>query len=314
MPKRKEARFAPSDSTGNVRAVDNLTKFARLFPAKTTTSKSVLKALEQLILERDLPRRIISDRGTCFASHEFEEFCQSRGVQHILNSSRHSQANGQVERVNRVLEPIISTAIKRRDHKDWDAEIPSIERDLNNAVCKTTDKTPFETLHGYSLNFYDGRLHQLADERNDATWSDPRKLQKQAREKILEEQEHMKAHYDKRHYRATEYQVGDIVVLQRAPEKTGQPTKTQQKYRGPLVVTQCIPGGTYRVMDLREGGRQHRFATTAHVSQMKPWGHREDPSIEEDESNESDEEEDVESPASPPRRSPRKRRETNTNV
>lgn len=45
-------------------AVDNLAKLVRLLPMKNTTSRGVMKSLEKLILEKGLPRKIISDRRT----------------------------------------------------------------------------------------------------------------------------------------------------------------------------------------------------------------------------------------------------------
>ncbi|KAL3211628.1 hypothetical protein MRX96_051994 [Rhipicephalus microplus] len=43
--------------------VDNLTKFVRVFPRRDTSTKLVLAALREFIIERGLPERIITDRG-----------------------------------------------------------------------------------------------------------------------------------------------------------------------------------------------------------------------------------------------------------
>ncbi|KAL3246907.1 hypothetical protein MRX96_057351 [Rhipicephalus microplus] len=48
--------------------VDNLTKFVRVFPRRDTSTKLALAVLREFIIERGLPERIITDRGSCFTS------------------------------------------------------------------------------------------------------------------------------------------------------------------------------------------------------------------------------------------------------
>ncbi|GBN35779.1 hypothetical protein AVEN_79531-1 [Araneus ventricosus] len=53
-------------------------------------------------------------------------------------------------------------------------------------------------------------------------------------------------------------------------KKTGESTKTQQRYRGPMVVTEILPSDTYRISQL-EPSNCRLYATTAQVSQLKAW-------------------------------------------
>ncbi|GBM27362.1 hypothetical protein AVEN_120950-1 [Araneus ventricosus] len=63
---------------------------------------------------------------------------------------------------------------------------------------------------------------------------------------------------------------GDIVAVRRKPNTTGESTKTQPRYRGPMVVTQVHPSVTYRISTLEpRNGRP--YATIVHVSQLKVW-------------------------------------------
>lgn len=80
----------------------------------------------------------------------------------------------------------------------------------------------------------------------------------------------MKTAYDARRHDNIRYQVGEVVVMKRAPNSTGVSTKLQDRYRGPLVVTEVLPGDVYRVCELYND-RPSRFATTAHVAQLKSW-------------------------------------------
>lgn len=246
--------------------VDNLTKFTHLYPCRSTDTASVLNRLDKFCGTRGIPDRIISDRGTCFTGKAFKTFCDTRGIKHTLNSTRHPQANGQVERANRTIVPLLS--IMTEDQVHWDDKVPEVERHLNSAVNKTSEKSPFEALHGYRPRFTGGVLGSLSQAGN--AWTAPHEVQAQLRDTITAGQDRMKSYYDQRHYEGVRYDVGEVVVMLRQP-KPDQPSKLQVKYRvRPLQVIEVLPGDTYRVAEVASDGREV-YATTAHVSQMKSW-------------------------------------------
>lgn len=76
---------------------DHLTKHVYSYACRTTETVEVVNILTTFCDVRQIPDRIISDRGTCFTSCMFAEFCQQRGIKYILNSSRHLQASVQME-------------------------------------------------------------------------------------------------------------------------------------------------------------------------------------------------------------------------
>lgn len=59
----------------------------------------------------ELLQRLISDRGTCFTTKLFEEFCSELRIEHILTSSHHPQANRQVERSYSILMTTLMTSL-----------------------------------------------------------------------------------------------------------------------------------------------------------------------------------------------------------
>ncbi|UYV72254.1 hypothetical protein LAZ67_9002361, partial [Cordylochernes scorpioides] len=250
--------------------VDNLTRFVRLSPVRNTSTQNVLKVMKSFVNDFGLPDKIISDRGSCFTSRQFEEFCRGNGIHHTLNSTKHPQGNGMVERVNRTVLSTIATSIEDPRRKDWDLKIKEVERDLNNAVNKTTNKTPFETLHGYSPRFHDGILRILADEDVDP-WTEPDRIQESVRTQIENKQEIMKTYYDKKKCRTIQFEVGEIVVMRHVPKMT---------------------------LSERTSGRF--YTTTAHISQLKSWHSEEDDSATEESPDEEPEVEDT------PRRNPRR--------
>jgi len=61
-------------------------------------------------------RAEISDRRTSFTSKEFEEFTKETNMKHMKIVIASLQANGQIERYNRMLAPALG---KLYDGKDW---------------------------------------------------------------------------------------------------------------------------------------------------------------------------------------------------
>ena len=51
------------------------------------------------------PQRIINNRGTALTVNEFEDYCKSEGIQHLLIATRVPRGNGQAERINRIIVP-----------------------------------------------------------------------------------------------------------------------------------------------------------------------------------------------------------------
>lgn len=79
------------------------------------------------------------------------------------------------------------------------------------------------------------------------------------------------------------------MAVRRMPQATGESTKMQPKYRGPLVVTEVLPSDTYRIASI-PGARGRRYESTATVSQLKIYKAQED-KIDDEEEPQSDVEE-----------------------
>jgi len=101
-------------------------------------------------------------------SQAFEQFCKDHQIRHILNSTRHQQANGQAERRNRTIVLLFSTSSE--DQRRWSTKVQDVESLLNTAEDKSTTKTPYEALHWYRPHFHTGAFGSLSlntDERRE---------------------------------------------------------------------------------------------------------------------------------------------------
>jgi hypothetical protein len=128
--------------------VDSFTKFVKVYPATSTSTKEVCRALEKYFEFYSRPSRIISDRGTCFTSTEFLDFVDKHNIQHIKNSVASPQANGQVERVNRVLKNMLGKLTEPLQHSDWTIQLKHVEYAINNTIQKSVGTSPSQLLFG----------------------------------------------------------------------------------------------------------------------------------------------------------------------
>ena len=96
--------------------VDAFTKFVKLYAVNSPETCCVLRKYFDCYSQ---PRRIVSDRGTCFTSNEFKRFVADYNIVHVKNSVASPQSNGQVERVNRNIKAMLSKLTEPIEHSDW---------------------------------------------------------------------------------------------------------------------------------------------------------------------------------------------------
>lgn len=93
--------------------IDSFTKFMWFYASRSGTAE-VLDKLRKQAAVFDNPRRIISDRGTSFTSHDFKQYCEEKGIQHTLfyyyRSSKSQWTNGTCESyINSIIIKVVCT-------------------------------------------------------------------------------------------------------------------------------------------------------------------------------------------------------------
>ncbi|GBM10936.1 hypothetical protein AVEN_171423-1 [Araneus ventricosus] len=78
------------------------------------------------------------------------------------------------------------------------------------------------------------------------------------------------SYYDENKSGKVSLRKGDIVAVRRKTNTTGESTKTQPRYRGPMVVTEVRPSDTYRISQL-EPRKDRPYVTIVRVRQLKAW-------------------------------------------
>ena len=88
-----------------------------------------------------VPRRLVSDNGTQFASQQLGKLCAEVGIKQVFASVQHPKTNGQVESANRIL----LRGLKRRLEKAkgvWAEEVPRIVWSYHTTPQTSTMETP----------------------------------------------------------------------------------------------------------------------------------------------------------------------------
>jgi hypothetical protein len=155
-----EKRFDPiSLSVGlpNTRAsydsiwvvVDRLTKAAHFIPVRTTYSSAVLAELymSRIVCLHDVLKKIVSDRGTQFTSHFWQQLHETLGTHLKFSSAYHPQTDGQTERTNQILEDMLRACVLQ-DKLGWDKRLPYAEFSYNNNYQVNLRMSQFQALYG----------------------------------------------------------------------------------------------------------------------------------------------------------------------
>jgi hypothetical protein len=113
--------------------MDRLTKVVHFIPVKTTYSGPQLAELYMLriVCLHGVLKKIVSDSGT--------QLC--------FSSAYHPQTDGQIERVDQILEDMLRACALQYGWS-WDKSLSYAEFSYNNSYQKSLKMAPFEMLYG----------------------------------------------------------------------------------------------------------------------------------------------------------------------
>jgi transposase InsO family protein len=129
--------------------VDSLTKVAHFIPVKTTYTEPQLAELymSRIVYLYGVPKRIVSDRGTQFTSTLWERLHETIDTCLNFSSTYHPQTDGQIERVNQILEDMLRACALQYE-RSWDKSLSYIEFSYNNNYQESLKIAQFDMLYG----------------------------------------------------------------------------------------------------------------------------------------------------------------------
>uniref|UniRef100_A0A0N5C2Q3 RNA-directed DNA polymerase n=1 Tax=Strongyloides papillosus TaxID=174720 RepID=A0A0N5C2Q3_STREA len=236
-------------------AVDTLTRFAMAAPIRKLTSEEVILALlRDIFFKYGIPKQIITDKGTCFVSEEFQDFIEKLGIVHHTCTANHHQSNGVVERLNRT----INEAIRIYQGKDWIQTVNNTIFTYNDSIHPKTKLSPFYLMMGRHANCG-------VTENQVVTTGEYKEEIKQWEEYLKELQQHWinqflksKESGDKLKGIEVDIHIGDQVMKKRIVNKRG----TASPWIGPYTV---IGKDEHQRIHIKKGRKQEWL----HVSQCK---------------------------------------------
>lgn len=252
--------------------VDAFTKHVKLYAAISTSTKEVIAYLSEHFRYFSRPKRIISDRGTCFTSLEFHEFLAENNIQHVKIATASAQANGQVERVNRVLKSMLAKISEPIQHSDWYKLLTRVEFAINNSVHSTTKLTPCQLLYGINQRGLDiDSLSEYLEERQSSD-RNLEKLRQIASENITIAQQRASDLHIQTHRPHISFLVGDFVMIRNIDTTIGTNKKFVPKYKGPYCVHKVLPNDRYVVRDIENYQvTQLPYDGIIEASRMRRW-------------------------------------------
>lgn len=267
--------------------IDAFTKFVWLYPTKTTSTSEVMGHLQKQAVTFGNPRRIISDRGSAFTSHEFEDYCKQENIQRHLITTGIPRANGQVERLNRIIIPLL-TKLAAPKPQEWFKHLARAQQCLNTTWNRSTGTTPFKLLFGvYPRLKDDTEITELLSRELSYEFDQQRNdLRERARENLQKIQRENHRGFNRKRKEARRYKEGDLVAIRRTQRGPG--LKLAHRYIGPYQIIRVLRNDRYVVRKV--GEHEGPTETSTAVDSIKHWlEYNSDYIDSEDESSEEEE-------------------------
>jgi transposase InsO family protein len=128
--------------------IDSFTKFVKFYAVGSTRTKESINKLEDYFSHYSVPVRIVSDRGSCFTSHEFDDFIKKHNITHVKIATASPKSNGQIERVNRDLTPMLVKLSKLKNKWHTHTALTKVEFAMNNSFSRSTKSSASKLLFG----------------------------------------------------------------------------------------------------------------------------------------------------------------------
>jgi hypothetical protein len=129
--------------------VDRLTKSAQFIPVNTNYNiqKYAEIYIARVLYLQGVSKTIISDRGSQIVTRFWEQLHTSLETHLIHSLAYHPQTDGQIERVNQILEDMLR-ACMMENRGSWDKYLPLAEFSYNNGYQERLKMAPIEVLYG----------------------------------------------------------------------------------------------------------------------------------------------------------------------
>src|SRR5437773_3352095 len=238
----------PTRNRWNITAVDYATGWPIAKAVKKATKDVIAEFIyDEIYMHFGAPQEIFSDGGKNLWGGVVQAYLRKIATVHKGTSPYHPRTNGKVERLNGILEDIISKLLFGKPTKLWDLYLDQALFACRIRTHSTTRTSPFYLVYG--------RHPHLLGDPNKALPIDATPANHEERIRIMSSarQEAARATYERaakardiRNEIVTPHalQEGDWVLVRHE-----KPQKFESKWFGPYQITQRMLLGTYRLQD-----------------------------------------------------------------
>lgn len=201
---------APQDCRFAITLVDYFSKWPEVQFSNEVSTRTITNFLLSIFSREGYPDEIVTDNGPQFSSREFSQFLDERGIRLTHSSVYYPQANGLVERFNRVFKDFVQVAaLEHGPLRQAALEYLGVYRCTPHA---TTGVAPALLLHGRLPRT---RL-DIIGHPSPSFFTDPAKELGQLRKRVAQKQKYSKMYTDfRRAAKKPNIAVGDMVRVKK---------------------------------------------------------------------------------------------------
>lgn len=141
--------------------IDHFTRYLQLIPLPNKEAQTVANAfIKEYVTLFGPPRLLVADNGREFHNRLFSQVCQTIQTRTHYTTRYHPEANGMIERSNRVVKDALATLIGEHPN-DWDEKLPFVRLALNSAVHRSVGQQPLYLMTGRDGYFPQGVTNEI---------------------------------------------------------------------------------------------------------------------------------------------------------
>ena len=239
----------PESDAGNTHILvveDYFTHWMEAYPIPNQEATTVAKKLTDGFFFRfSPPEQLHSDQGRQFESQLIAEICKLLGIKKTHTTAYHPQSDGLVERFNRTLLGMLSTAT-RDNPFNWESHLRPLCMAYNTSVHPTTGFSPFFLMFGRQVRMPVDVMYGSPNDEEASPAEHVANLKKRlesayqrVRDQMGQKLDRQKEYYDKKIH-GQPFKQGDLVWLHSPVVPRGRAKKLHRSWSGPFKVVRRI--------------------------------------------------------------------------